>query len=412
MGTPVGRIEREYLFKVLYDAQLPIMYMKDRAEYTMTLEHPVNDEMTLRPDRSIGRPKPLSRLDLLFKYRGQVVDFSAEIQTFHDDLIVCKVPQMLYKDLDRDYLRVDTPSDLKIVFTFRGDRYKLSLPKLSEYETLDHEELIRSLDPRNLSGLIMQITNLLKNYADGYKIVNFKDKKPENIEERIVSETGKTLFVPSTVGRLPKNDPYPKKRIITEDLFKRYLESTGTGQAYLAEMCTRFIKQKYDDGIYSDAWIPILFQEYVIGYVHIWIDKEDRLPIDYSVIDNVYEYTKVLAFALKENGYFEHGKVENESFRGRVLDMSASGLLFAYPHSSVLASTLLIDSELTVTIEAPNRSINVIAKIVRRFKDKSAQYFGCHFINIVPEDIRFLFEHLYGRHMDDDTVTDLLIGQV
>ena len=413
MATPIGRIEREYLFKVLYDDQLPIMYMKDRNEYTMTLDCPVREVMTLRPDRSIGKPKILSKLDLLFKYRGQVVDFSAEIQALQDELIICKTPDILYKNLDRNYLRVGTPSDIKVLFTFRGDRYKLSLPKLTEYETLDHEELIRSMDPRNLSGLIMQITNLLKNYADGYKIVNFKDKKPDIIEERIVSETGKTLFIPSTAGRLPKTDPYPKKRIITEDLFKRYLESTGTGSGFLEEKCARFIRQKFDEGIYSDAWIPILFQEYVIGYIHVWIDTEGRLPIDFSVIDNVYQYSKVLAFALKENGYFEHGKVENESFEGRVLDISASGLLFAYPYGSALASTLLVDSELTVTIDAPNRSINVIAKIVRRFKDKSAQYFGCRFTNMAPEDTRFLFEHLYGRQIDDmDIATALLVGQV
>jgi len=411
MATPVGRIEREYLFKMIYDEQLPVVYIKDRTEYTLTLEHPAGEEMTFRPDRPMGKPKPHTELDLLFRYRGQVVDFSVEIQGVQDDLIICKAPEILYKNLDRNYLRVDIPSDIKILFTFRGDRYNLSFPKVTEYEAVKQDELIHSLDSRNLSGLIMQITNLLKNYADGFKIVNFKDKKPESIEERIVSETGKTLYIPSTVGHLPKSDPYPKKRIITEDLFKRYLESTGVGTAYLDDKCARFIKNKFENGIYSDAWIPILFQEYVIGYIHIWIEKEGRLPIDFSAIDNVYQYAKVLAFALKENGYFEHGKMENESFEGRILDISASGLLFAYPYGSSLAATLLVDAELTVTIEAPQRSINVVAKIVRRFKDKSAQYFGCRFMNMEPEDTRFLFEHLYGRQIDDKD-TALLTGQV
>ena len=411
MATPVGRIEREYLFKVLYDEQLPITYIKDRTEYVLLLEHPVAEEIALRPDRPMSKPKPHTELDLLFRYRGQVVDFSVEIQGFQDNLIICKAPEVLYKNLDRNYLRVDIPSDIKILFTFRGDRYNLSFPKITEYESIVQEELISSLDPRNLSGLILQITGLLKNYADGFKIVNFKDKKPEAIEERIVSEMGKTLYIPSTLGPFPKTDPYPKKRIITEDLFKRYLESTGVGIPYLNDKCARFIKRKFEDGIYSDAWIPILFHEYVIGYIHIWIEREGRLPIDYSVIDNVYQYAKVLAFALKENGYFEYGKVENESFEGRILDISASGLLFAYPYGSSLASTLMVDAELTVTIEAPKRSINVIAKIVRRFKDKSAQYFGCRFMNMAPEDTRFLFEHLYGRQIDDEDAA-LLTGQV
>jgi len=411
MATPVGRIEKEFLFKALFDEKLPIMYVRDRTEYIFTLSQPAGSELVFHPDRSLGKIKNHSKLTLLFDYRGQVIDFTVEVLAQKEDLIYCKAPDTLYKNLDRNYLRVDAPSDINILFTFRGDRYNLTFPKITEYENVTAEDLIRTLDPRNLSGLIKQIASMLSNFADGYRIVNFKDKKPETPEERIVSETGKTLFIPSTVGFLPKTDPYPKKRIITEELFKRYLETTGIGASFLDENCARFLKNKFNDGIYSDAWIPILFHEYVIGYIHIWIDKQGKLPFDFSVLDNVYQYAKVLAFALKENGYFEHGKVQNQPFEGRVLDISASGLLFACPHGAPLLATLLVDAELTVTIEAPNRMINVIARIVRRFKDKSASYFGCRFINMVPEDMRFLFEHLYGRQIDTSD-SAFLSGQV
>ncbi|MCL2804601.1 MAG: PilZ domain-containing protein [Treponema sp.] len=408
MATPVGRIEKEFLFKALYDEKLAIAYVKDRNEYTLTLELPAGAEMTLRHNKPIGKLKPHTKLPLLFNYRGQVIDFNTEVISQKENLIICKTPDTLYKNLDRNYLRVDTPSDLKILFTFRGDRYNLTFPKVPEYENITVDSLGQNI---NLSGLIKQITSSLKNFADGYKIVNFKDKKPETIEERIVSETGKTLFIPSTAGFLPKTDPYPKKRIITEDIFKRYLETTGVGISYLDETCARFLKNKMDDGFYSDAWVPILFHEYVIGYIHIWIVKQNRLPFDFSVLDNVYQFSKVLAFSLKENGYFEHGRMQNEAFEGKVLDISASGLLFAYPLGTSLLATFLVDAELTVTIEAPYRTISVTAKIVRRFKDKSACYFGCRFINMAPEDIRFLFEHLYGRRIDADD-TAFLAGQV
>ncbi|MCL2443942.1 MAG: PilZ domain-containing protein [Treponema sp.] len=411
MATPVGRIEKEFLFKALYDEKLPIMYIKERTEYILTLEQPAGEELVFRPDRPLAKYKSHTKLPLLFDYRGQVIDFNVEIMAQKDDLLYCRAPSTLYKNLDRNYLRVDAPSDLKILFTFRGDRYNLAFPKVSEYESIISEELIRTLDPRNLSGLIKQIKSMLSNFADGYRIVNFKDKKPESTEERIVSEMGKTLFIPSTVGFLPKTDPYPKKRIITEELFKRYLETTGVGSTFLDENCARFLKNKFEDGIYSDAWVPILFHEYVIGYIHIWIDKQGRLPFDFSILDNVYQYAKVLAFALKENGYFEHGKVANQPFEGKVLDISASGLLFTYPLGTTLLSTLLIDAELTVTIEAPNRTINVVAKIIRRFKDKAASYFGCRFMGMAPEDMRFLFEHLYGRQLENSD-SAFLSGQV
>jgi len=411
MATPVGRIEKEFLFKALFEEKIPIVYIKDRTEYIFKLDQKASEEIVLRPSKSPGKFKNHFKLPLLFNYRGQVIDFTAEILAQKDDVIYCKTPDTLYKNLDRNYLRIDTPEDMKILFTFRGDRYNLAFPKTNDYENITSENLIRNLDPHNLSGLIKQVTQMLSNFSDGYRIVNFKDKMPESMEERIVSETGKTLFIPSTAGFLPKTDPYPKKRIITEDLFKRYLETTGVGATFQDDHCARFLKSKFEEGIFSDAWVPILFHEYVIGYIHIWVDKQGRLPFDFSVLDNVYQYAQVLAFSLKENGYFEHGKVENESFSGKVLDISASGLLFACPLGSSLLTTLMVDAELTVTIEAPNRTINVIAKIVRRFKDKNAGYFGCRFINIPPEDTRFLFEHLYGRQIDSSD-TAFLSGQV
>jgi hypothetical protein len=411
MATAVGRIEREFLLNAIFQEKLRIRYVKDRTEYILLLDEPAGEELVFRPHRPLGKLKPRAKLPLLFNYRGQVLDFNVEVVAQKEDLIYCKAPEVIHKNLDRNYLRVDTPSDMKVIFTFQGDHYNLAFPKIMEYESTGSEDFNRSNEHKNLSGLIKQMTLLLKNFADGYKIVNFKDKKPETAEERIVSETGKTLFIPSTSGLLPKTDPYPQKRIITEEIFKRYLESLGVGTTFLDDNCARFLRRKFEEGIYSDAWVPILFREYVIGYIHVWVDKEGRPPFDFSVLDHVYQFAKVLAFSLKENGYFEHGRVQGEAFEGKVLDMSASGLLFACPLGSTLLSTLLVDAELTVTIVAPNRTINVIAKIVRRFKDKSAGYFGCRFTNMAPEDTRFLFEHLYGRQLEDKDAA-LLTGQV
>ena len=411
MATPVGRIEREYLFKVLFEEKIPVRYIKDRNEFILTLDCVAGvDELYFRPNKPITHLKLKDKLALLFNYRGQSVDFQTQIRLFKDDLIICSTPEMLYKNLDRNYLRIDTPSDLKVRFTFNGERYNLAFPKVSEFETVG-VETNGGGNSKNLSGLISQMTKWLKDYADGYKIVNFKDKSPETTEEKIVSELGKALFIPSTMGHLPKVDPYPKKRIITEELFMRYLEGNGVGEKYLYDSCVRFVKNKFKDGIFSDAWIPILFHEYVIGYIHIWISEEGKLPFEFTVLDNMYQFSKVLAFALKENGYFEHGKMAKEAFEGRVLDISASGLLFAYPHGHSLSATLLIDAELMVSIETPKRIVNVMAKIVRRFKDRSANYLGCRFMDMEPEDMRYFFEYLYGRQVDDND-TAFLSGQV
>jgi hypothetical protein len=410
MATPIKRIEKDFLLKVLYDEQLPIMYLKNQTEYALTLEKPTKGQMFLKSDRPITGLRARKKLELIFDYRGQIVIFAVEVSSVKDEHIVANEPEYLYKNLDRSFSRVSTPPDMQVQFTFLGDRYSLSYPKVQEYESGDPGEFMKNLDPKNLSGLIEQMAAWIKGYANAYKLVIFKDTKPATTEERIVAETGKTLYIPSTLAALPKSDPYPKKRLITEDMFKRYLESTGVDLKFVDEAMARFIKTKFDNGIFSDAWIPVLFQEYVIGYIHIWINKEGTLPFDYNVIETLYLFAKVLAYSLKINGYFESGKLKNEPFEGKVIDISASGLLFAYPHSP-LSAALLPDSELSVKLLAPRRSVNVNAKIVRRYKDNTQDYFGCRFMDMAPEDLRFLFEFIYGKPFSDADAS-FLSGQV
>ncbi|MDR2185367.1 MAG: PilZ domain-containing protein, partial [Treponema sp.] len=328
-----------------------------------------------------------------------------------DDHIVTDVPDMLYKNLDRSYSRVSIPEDLSVQFSFLGDRYSLTFPRSAEFEPLDDiGEMIQRLNPKNLTGLIAQMAAWIKGFASGYRLVIFKDVKPEAVEERLVAETGKTLFIPSTRLSLPQMDPYPRKRLILEETFRRYLESTGTPPPHIDDAISRFLRTKYESGIFSDVWVPILFQEYVIGYIHVWINKTDKPPFNYELIDALYQFAKVLAFSLKENGYFEAGRMKNEPFQGKVVDISASGLLFAYPHSS-LSAILLPESELAIRLITPNRTINTNAEIVRRYKDATMGYFGCRFLDMVPEDMRFLFEFIYGKPFTDFDAS-FIAGQV
>lgn len=396
MATPIKRIEKDFLLKALYDEKIPMMYLHSRSEYILISEKPTKTEMFLKADRPIPGLKSRAKLELIFDYHGQVITFSTTVSIVKDDHITAEAPEFLYKNLVRSYSRVSTPPDLSVRFSFFGDRYFLSFPKIQEYEQYEVNTMLQNLDPQNLSGLIDQMAIWIKNYADNYKLIIFKDTKPNSAEERIVAENGKTLFIPATEGKLPQADPYPKKRIITEDMFKRYLESTGVDAAYLDSALERFLKNKFEKGFYSDAWVPILFQEYVIGYIHLWITSKNKPPFDFNLIDTIYQFTKVLAYSLKINGYFDSGLIKDKAFEGKVIDISASGLLFAFPHSQ-LSSSLLIDSELSLKLITSKRTIHANAKIVRRYKDASMGYFGCRFLDIMPEDMRFLFEFIYGK---------------
>jgi hypothetical protein len=386
------------------------MYLRNRTEYVLHVEKPTRTEMYLICDRPISGIKVNKRMELMFDYHGQVIIFSVLVTLIKDEHIIAEAPEFLYKNLARSFSRVQSPPDLTVQFSFSGDRYSLSFPKVQDYESENVSGLVQNVNPQDLQGLIGQMAQWIKDYADGYKLIIFKDQKPSSTEERIVAETGKSLFLANTQSNLPKTDPYPKKRIITEDMFRRYLESTGVSPQFIDDAIVRFLKNKFDKQIYSDAWIPILFQEYVIGYIHVWISKEGKTPFDYALTDTLYQFAKVLAYSLKINGYFDSGLIKEERFEGRVIDISVSGLLFVYPNSN-LSVALLPDSELAIKLMTPKRAISASARIVRRYKDSSMGYFGCRFLDMLPEDMRFLFEFIYGKPLLDQDV-NFLAGQV
>ena len=411
MATPIKRIEKDYLIKILYDEQIPIVYIKPKTQYTLIVEKPTNKgQMFFKAERPIEGFRSKKKLDLMFDFRGQIITFSVEVSDYKDGHIIAKEPEFLYKNLDRSFSRVSAPTDLHVQFTFAGDRYSLSYPRITEFETINPAEFNQSTMPKDLNSLVAQMAAWIKGFASGYKLIVFKDTKPSSIEERLISETGKALFLPSTLGRFPIEDPFPKRKIITEDIFKRYLESTGVNPKYLDDACVRFIEQKNKAGIFSDLWLPVLFQEYVVGYIHIWNSKEEMPPIDFVVIETLFQFSKSLAYSLKLYGYFETGKLKNEPFEGSIIDMSVSGVLFAYPNSA-FAATLMPENELSVKFNTQNRTVTAKAKIVRRYKDHNLSYFGCRFMDMEPEDIRFLFEYIYGKPFTDEDAI-FLAGQV
>ena len=396
MATKVRLVEKEFFLKVLYDEQFPIVYHKNKIEYTFFLINFTKKQLVFISTQNITRLKARTDIELKFDYHGRVIVFSVEILHIKHKEIICTSPEYLYKNLDRSYSRVSVPEDMQVQFSFLGNRYNLSFPKVQQFDSMGLGSFFKNTDLKNLSGLIAQMAASIKKFASDYKMVIFKDVELTTMEERIIAETGKTLFLPSVQAGFPQTDPFPYKRLVTEEIFHNYLAGIGVAPDIFSDTSYDFIKSKMDSGLFSDAWFPILFQEYVIGYVHIWINEEGKRPFDYEVVEVMYQFTKVLAHSLEVNGYFEEGRVQNSRFEGNVIDISASGLLF-FCLPSEFSSALLPDSKLTATIITPNRNITVKSIVVRRFEDESQCYFGCRFEELTTDELRYLFEFIYGK---------------
>jgi hypothetical protein len=302
----------------------------------------------------------------------------------------------LYKDLQRTFSRVNIPSELEMQFSFLGDYYNLAFPQVREPDFIGEPRLFQPDDCRDLSGLIDQMAAWIKGFASKYRMVFFKGDKLASTEEQAIAETGKILFLPFMQSGFPATDPFPSKQLITRDIFYGCLEHIGAETDSFDSVEANFIKSKIHGGLISDAWFPITFHEYVVGYVRIWIDEPERKPFGYEIIEDMHQFTKLLSYSLEINSYFAKGKVTNSPFEGSVIDVSASGVLFSYP-TSAFSTYLQPNSKLAVTIVAPDRSISMQAVIIRTFKDESNTYFGCRFEGISAKDLHDLFESIYGK---------------
>jgi PilZ domain-containing protein len=136
-----------------------------------------------------------------------------------------------------------------------------------------------------------------------------------------------------------------------------------------------------------------------VGYVHAWNTAERRERISKETFEFVHQFARLLCYSLVTNGYF---KVENSTerrYEAPIIDMSASGLLFAHT-SAELAKELHVHSDLALTVKLDRRVLPVGARIMRKFRDAQNAYFGVLFLKIEQADFEFLFQYLYGKPFD------------
>jgi hypothetical protein len=116
-------------------------------------------------------------------------------------------------------------------------------------------------------------------------------------------------------------------------------------------------------------------------------------------MEYVQQFAKVLCYSLVTNGYF---KVENSTerrYEAPIIDMSASGLLFAHT-STELVKELLVHTDLELTVRFEKHTMAVGSRIMRKFRDAENTYFGVLFLRIEQEDFHYLFQYLYGKPFD------------
>jgi hypothetical protein len=392
--TIVKRIEKEVYLKNAYEGRMPMRFFSDREEYSLTLEKEPKELLMLRPDRTVKGLEPKSRMDLLFNYWGKSVTFTVNVITIikniRNYLVIAKNPEVLFKDLERSFVRVAPPAGLKVRIIFPEERYALDYPRVRRYEPVTRPNFMQHLNTGDLRGIMRELYGWAKGIADGCKIVLFNGKKIDKFEERILWKTGLILYLPAVPEGLPSGDPSPRLRIITGEGLMNYLKGLGVKDGLREKIGDQFIRSKIAGGVCSEAWVPILFQEYAVGYIRLWTTGIKALTD--GAVETAVEFTKLIAFSLKSQGYFESWRSRKEYIEGKIIDVSASGILFTSPGLMPQPG-----SELAIRLETPGRAILTKTRVVRRFVLGSAVGVACRFEDMDGPVRDYFFEYIYGK---------------
>jgi hypothetical protein len=336
---------------------------------------------------------------VFFPFHSNYYTFTTAVVSWAGKELTVANPKSIYRDPRRKYERVKL-SGIKLFFKMEGDKPELDFPKTDTFTMVENIEIPESMDPRGLAELMASFRTAITGKASDHRIVMYRDKQPQTFEELVTVKTGKVLWIPSTEEDFPLNDPGFSGNVIVKKEIDEYFAETGTPPYLVRSELTNLLYTKSKSGIVSEIYCPILYHEYAAGY--IWVvskrPRTDRFGQDF--LEYVLQFSRVLSHSLEVNGYYKQARKTEMEHSLPVIDMSASGLLFAAP-SQELDKKIDLFHDMTFRLEVGGRTIPVGTRVMRKFDDGTTHYFAAQFLDIADADLNFIFEYLYGKPFDD-----------
>jgi len=396
----VSQIEKEFLIKTVVLNEQPVRFhglstagtglitTVDRSTMDVTLLETLDDTAFSICEHITG----------YFDFHGKTYAFETTVRGSSSKQLRIDPPTKLLRSLQRKYVRVRRPRDIKVRFHLANEDINLDFPVCPEYISVDRIAESSVFSGKKLTDMIAMFQEELSGRNTEQTIIMFRAKKPERFEEELITSTGKILFIPSTSGKLPKNDPYSEGRIITEEI-----EETFEDPNYFVEGShfDRILTEKRADGIVSEIWCPIVFYQYVVGYVYA--ANRSGESFDISMVDYLWDFSRILAFQLHETGYFKCD-TPKKSMPGhipQIIDMSPGGMLISLPKNEI-RTPIREGSFFSVEIAVAQKIIRCTAKVMRRYEETETRSYGTTFCNLSSQDLMCLYENLYRKPYTSD----------
>lgn len=339
--------------------------------------------------------RPWEAVSVYLSYQGQRLTFSSKVRRVDGPRLFLAMPERLFKAPQRKSIRVPPPHGLKLEFFLQNERVRIDCPESQEYLDIELPEQREGFDTTSMNGLLDSFKRkAASRYSKNGVVMFSKSRFPQSIEERLVSKLGRCLLVTSTRSPLPADDPYPDGRIITQAM-----EENFEGPAIFLEgsELEKSRLQKADQGIVSEVYCPILYYQYVVGYIYLMNDTAKKVCLDYSAVDFAWEFGRILTYSLKSHGYYRaDDQYKPTPHAPEVLDLSATGCLFVLPKAAY-SVRLRKSSVLEMRIVAGPCSMELRGRVVRHFTDREGEYYGVAFLALDGQRMELLRTLLYAE---------------
>lgn len=399
MGIRVGRIVKEFVFKSLIEQNVELNIHAQRKEITGSILE-IKDEYLDVEIRS-GDPNLFSadeNVQVYFLFQNNYHTFESVILEIGEDRVKLVHPEGVYKNPQRKNERVKISDQAEVFFTIKGQKVELNFPRSNRYTELSPEVINSRIDfdYSSIKSLYKNFREKTMDEVSEARIIMMREKVLDKYEEKVMAATGKMFWIPSTEEDFPINDPYPEERLITRRDLVKYEEALDRPPHVITSKLGNILYEKQKKQIHSELFCPILYDLYLVGYVYLCNREDRKEKISKDLLEYAYDFSRVLGYSLHLTGYFTSNDSMEPKYEAPIIDISASGLLFAHPRAD-LSDNLLIHTDMEVTVRFPERTMVIGSRVRRKFQDAERCYFGVQFLDINQEDLNFLFEKLYAK---------------
>lgn len=391
MAQEVGHVEKDFVFGNLREKKIPIelhigtqrlaVHLVESGKRLITVE-------PVMPDAEL--PQEKQTVVAFFRFRGRPMTFRSTVAEVDDGRIHLRQIDVLHRDLNRGFERIVNPDGISVSLVVQGSSYTLNYPASEMYDPVEKPEYDYGFDITRISSLIGGFREQAERIGADNRIVMFRERRPETLPERIVAHTGRIVTLPPWEGDMQTLDVSVRERLA----LRRHVEAFAREQdSSIVEQYEQYLQQLRRKGISMELYCPILYHQYVVGYLYLMHDLQFGGGFTAADLESVRMFARILSYSLQSNGYFQTEQEEQAFQQAQLIDISGSGLLFSHGADAL---DLGLYSEIGLQIHLDERTLPAKGRIMRKYSDAQRTYYGVHYSSMELRHMEQLFDRIYG----------------